>query len=296
MPALANIDSMTGQQIHAHQQFASERLILMSAPNGARRMPGDPASLPVTPIQIAACAKSLLQESVAVLHLHVRDSEHRHSLHPERYREATAAVRAAVGDAMIVQITTEAAGRFQRDEQMAIVRALRPEAVSLALREFCPDDSSEIVAARFFEWLVRERIWPQYILYSAEDVIRFDRLRRKGFFADEHPFCLFVLGQYASGHEGKVGDLVDLIGATDCDEFPWSVCCFGKHENPAALHAVAAGGHVRLGFENNVLLQDGSVAPDNAALIAQFNASRDDQTRRPALADEVRELWLAKSP
>lgn len=285
---------MTDHKIPVHQHLARDRIILMSAPNGARRMPGDPASLPVTAGQIAECAKSLVQESVAVLHMHVRDDKHQHSLDPDRYREASAAVRAAVGNTMIVQITTEAAGRFQRDEQMAIVRDVRPEAVSLALRELCPDDSPEVPAARFFEWLVRERIWPQYILYSAEDLMRFDRLRRKGFFADEHPFCMLVLGQYANGHEGEVADLVEMLEVTDSREFPWSVCCFGKHENAAALHALAAGGHVRLGFENNVLMQDGSAAEDNAALIAQFQASRSDLTRRPATADEVRELWLGR--
>jgi uncharacterized protein (DUF849 family) len=70
------------------------------------------------------------------------------------------------------------------------------------------------------------------------------------------------------------------------------VCCFGEHENAAALHAASAGGHVRLGFENNVLLQDGSLAPDNSALIAQFHASRVDDKRRAATAVEIREQWL----
>ena len=264
----------------------------MSAPNGARRMPAEHESLPITSHQIAECASALAEKSVAVLHMHVRDEKNLHTLDAARYRDATAAVRSEVGDKMIVQITTEAVGRFQPDEQMQVVRELRPEAVSLALRELCPDTTAEPVAGAFFEWLVNERIWPQFILYSVQDVLRFDLLCRKGLFADDHPFCMLVLGQYAEGREGKVSDLVEMLQA-GASAYPWSVCCFGKDENAAALHAAAEGGHVRLGFENNVLLRDGSVARDNAALIAQFNESLGDSTRQAATADEIREQWLA---
>ena len=71
------------------------------------------------------------------------------------------------------------------------------------------------------------------------------------------------------------------------------MCCFGENENAAALYAASHDGHVRLGFENNVMLPDGSEAYDNAALIAAFHASRGDTTRSPATADEIREQWLA---
>jgi uncharacterized protein (DUF849 family) len=175
---------------------------------------------------------------------------------------------------------------------MQMVRNLRPEAVSLALRELCSDEAAESTAGAFFEWIVNERIWPQYILYSVEDVVRFDRLCRKGLFADDHPFCMLVLGQYADGREGKVRELDDMLAA-GADQYPWSVCCFGKHENAAAVHAASVGGHVRIGFENNVLLLDGSVAIDNTALIKQFVQTRPDDTRQAATADEIREQWLA---
>lgn len=175
---------------------------------------------------------------------------------------------------------------------MHTVRELRPEAVSLALRELCPDESTEVEAGKFFEWLLRESIWPQYILYNANDVQRFDNLRRRGFFGDDHPFAMLVLGQYASGKEGKVEDLDDLLASADSRQFPWAVCCFGAGENAAALHADDAGGHVRLGFENNVLLEDGTEAADNSALVAQFRQSRQHSARREATADEIRNEWL----
>ena len=272
----------------AHQAFASDRVIIMSAPNGARRTKDDHSSLPISAEDLADCAQSVLEEGVSVLHLHVRDKHQKHTLDADQYRAALKAVRTRVGDALVLQITTESVGRYARDEQMAMVRSVRPEAVSLALRELCPDDKAEVQAAAFFAWLRKENIWPQYILYSAEEVERFDAMRQRGVFGEEWPFCLFVMGRYSEALEGSLPELVAMRAATDCSEFPWAVCCFGQMENEAMLEATGAGGHVRIGFENNLCLHDGTVARDNAQLIRQYRSSAASYGRHPATADDIR--------
>ncbi len=276
-----------------HLDFAAGRVMIMAAPNGARRGKEDHPRLPMTPAELADCAAALVDAGAAVLHLHVRDEAGQHTLDVGAYRAAIEAVRARVGDALILQVTTEAVGRYRPDEQMNLVRELRPEAVSLALRELCPDVDFESDVARFFGWVASEAIWPQYILYDADDLRRFDVLRKRGVLADERPHCLFVLGRYAAGLQGDPAELDALLQAADCTQFPWSVCCFGRSEQAAALAALEAGGHVRLGFENNLHLADGSVASDNAALIEQFVAASTASPRRPASADEVRDRLLA---
>ncbi|MEX2495774.1 MAG: 3-keto-5-aminohexanoate cleavage protein [Woeseia sp.] len=276
-----------------HQQFASERIMIMAAPNGARRSRADHPALPMTADELALCAAALLDAGASVLHLHVRDGEGRHTLAPDAYRDAIRHIRRETGDGLILQITTESVGEYAADEQMALVKELRPEAVSLALRELYPDSHGETQAADFFAWLVSERIWPQYILYSAEEMRRFEGLRRRGVFAEEHPSCLLVLGRYADRQQGDPEELQAMLSAADCDLFPWSACCFGRHEQEAMLVALEKGGHVRIGFENNLLLADGSRASDNAALISQFTAAARKSARRPASADEVRAALTA---
>ena len=254
-------------------------------------MPSEQLSVPTTPDELADCAVALLEQGVSVLHLHVRDTEGCHSLDVERYRAATAALRAAVGTELVLQITTESVGRYSSAEQLEIVRELRPEAVSLALREVFPGGSSESEFAAFCAWMRKESIWPQYILYSAQDVQRFERLRRRGVFADERPFCLFVVGAYDARH-GEPSELSALVNAANCRLFPWAACCFGPNENAVALAAAEQRGHVRLGFENNIVLSDGTPASDNATLIAQFCETARHLHRLPATADEVRAQWL----
>ena len=139
-------------------------------------------------------------------------------------------------------------------------------------------------------------IEPQYILYDADDLQRFDALRRRGLFAAERPHCLLVLGRYATDLEGSPEELAAMRDAVDLDSFPWAVCCFGRRENDAALAAAKAGGHVRLGFENNLRLADGSLASDNAALVRQFLTTRPCNARQPATADEIRKQWQLPAP
>ena len=275
--------------------FAVDRVIVMAAPNGARRTHRDHPALPITATELAENAVALRDAGVSVLHLHVRDDRGGHTLDPGKYREALAAIRERIGDELVLQVTTEAVGMYTALEQMAVVRELRPEAVSLALKEICPPSADEAELAEFFAWMREAGVWPQIILYSIDDLTRFDKLRTRGIFADDAPFVLFVLGNYADAAAGQVEDLDALLAATDSQRFPWAVCCFGPHEHAVMQEALARGGHVRIGFENNLLLADGSTAPDNAALIQQFVAATADQERRPATVAEVRAAF-APSP
>jgi 3-keto-5-aminohexanoate cleavage enzyme len=246
-------------------------LVLMVAPNGARRTKTDHADLPITPGEIAREAARCADAGATMLHMHVRDEGGRHSLDPDLYRAATLAVRVALGARIVIQITTEAVGRYRPAEQMAVVRALRPEAVSLALAELIPDDADVGEAAAFLAWLQRERIAPQYILYAPEEVARFHDLRARGVVPQRRPLALFVLGRYADRTEARPQDVLPYLAAHDAD-CPWSLCAFGPRESACVLTAAGLGGHVRVGFENNLRIADGRLAASNAELVAQIAA------------------------
>lgn len=263
--------------------------IIMSAPNGARRGKDDHQSLPITPDELADCSASIADAGASMLHLHVRDEQGGHTLDPDRYRAAIGAVRDRVGDRLIIQITTEACGLYSADQQMAVVRELKPEAVSLALKELCPDADAEPAAAEFFAWLNTEHIIPQYILFSAEEVMRFTDLRSRGVIPDDRPFVLFVLGRYSDSLTGDPQLLASYVEGLQQDVC-WMVCCFGQTENIAVTEAARLHGHARVGFENNLVLPDGSIAPDNAALVHLAAQTGGDAGRRIASVDDVRQM------
>ena len=68
------------------------------------------------------------------------------------------------------------------------------------------------------------------------------------------------------------------------------MCAFGRHENACAEYAAAKGGHVRVGFENNLWLPDGVMAADNAALVRLAAEAARAAGRRTATADEARQM------
>ena len=110
-----------------------------------------------------------------------------------------AALDDVLGRSMVLQMTTEAGGIFSREQQMEAVRAVRPEAVSLALRELAPDDRHKGEFAAFLDWAYAENIAPQIILYDRNDL---DRLI--GWVADStldpsRLSVLYVLGRYSTG-------------------------------------------------------------------------------------------------
>ena len=266
-------------------------LVLMSAPNGARRTKTDHPNLPMTPDELAVEARLVADAGATLFHLHVRDDDGGHSLDPDRYRQAIDAVRAAVGERMVVQITTEAVGRYGPDEQIEVVRELRPFSVSLALRELIPsDDATDIARGQaFFAWLRDEGIAPHFILYTADDVRRFEAFRGDGIIPQKNPFALFVLGRYVDPAEVSANDLLPFLTEHD-RRCPWSICAFGPVECAASLAAAALGGHVRVGFENNLWRADGRIAANNADLVKQINDGARLIGRPIATIEETRTL------
>lgn len=267
--------------------FYSDPLIITIAPNGAYKQLKDHAQVPLTADRLAQTAKSCLDAGASMLHLHIRDAQGGHSLDLQGYRDATAAVRAAVGQEMVLQITSEAAKVYQAPEQIAMVKALRPEAVSVGLREVDQAEIGEKGLAEFFSGLVRDQVMTQVIVYDVKDLQRWQDLRQRGVVPDAPWFLLFVLGRYTAGQTSSPTDLVPFVHAHTSGE-PWAVCAFGATEHACVSAAASLGGHVRVGFENNLYLKNGQIAPDNAALVQQAAEATRSLGRPVATAAQIR--------
>ncbi|MGO4810098.1 3-keto-5-aminohexanoate cleavage protein [Cupriavidus sp. 2MCAB6] len=270
--------------------LADSPLIITVAPNGAYKTAADHQAVPTTAAALAAEARACLEAGAAMMHMHVRQPDGRHSLDAQIYREALAAVKREVGDQLLVQVTSEAAGIYRAAEQIAMVRELRPEAVSIGLREIAVPDIPEAELGDFLGWLARERVMAQMILYDAADVARWQALRARGLVPPGAWSVLFVLGRYSAGQVSSPRDLLPFLQAFD-GTLPWAICAFGREENACVTTAAAFGGHVRVGFENNLKLRDGSTAPGNAALVGQAAEGARTLGRPLATAEQARHIY-----
>lgn len=243
------------------------QVIIAVAPNGGTRTKVDHPGIPLTPAELAITAAECLEAGAAMIHAHVRSADGTHLLDAGAYRDTIAAIRSAVSDRIVVQITTESLGRYQPAEQIAVLKAVRPEAASLALRELAPDEGAETEFFRALEWMKRERVAPQIILYNPVEAARLSDMERRGNLPWADVPVLYVLGRYTAGLTSVPRDLLPFLAA-DMPRFDqWSACAFGRHEAQCVTAAALLGGHVRVGFENNLLLPDGRRAGSNAELV-----------------------------
>lgn len=255
---------------------------IMVAPNGARRIKADHPRLPMFPEEIVATATACFAAGAGAIHLHVRDADGQHVLDAKRYSRVIEMIGVAV-PGMLVQVTTEAVGIYKPSEQMALVRDLRPYAISAAIRELVPDADAEVAAADFYAWCAGRDIAVQHILYDAGDVRVLAGLIARGVVPQADLSVLYVLGRYSVGQESSAGDLRPFLEAASAlpVQADWMVCAFGRGETEALSAALAAGGKVRVGFENSLWNADGSVAASNeerveaiAAIVRQQDAGK----------------------
>ncbi|PLP58951.1 class III aminotransferase [Mesorhizobium loti] len=259
----------------------------MIAPNGARRVKVDHPRLPMSPEEIVATATACYAAGAGAIHLHVRDADGQHVLDAKLYRQVIELIGAAVPD-MLVQVTTEAVSTYKPSEQMALVRNLQPHAISAAIRELAPHADAEVAAADFYDWCAGRNIAVQHILYDAGDVRRLADLIIRGVVPQADLSVLYVLGRYSVGQESNAGDLRPFLEAASAlPVLPdWMVCAFGRGETEALSAALAAGGKVRVGFENSLWNADGSLAASNEQRVAAIAAIVRQQDAESAVVTE----------
>lgn len=246
---------------------------IMVAPNGARLTKQDHPGLPVTIPEIVTAVRESAAAGADGAHLHVRDAAQRHVLDAGLYREVLCELSQGL-PGFYVQITTEANGRYTPNEQRALVRALRPKAVSIALREIT-DQMDETVTRDFFDECQAEDISVQHILYDLTDIAELKKLVDQGIVPGDALKALIVLGRYLDARQTSMPD--DLVAPARAltTAFPgvdWAVCAFGAKETACLVAARDIGGKARIGFENNLLNSNLTCATTNAERVRDLVA------------------------
>lgn len=104
----------------------------------------------------------------------------------------------------------------------------------------------------------------------------------------EPPYFQLVMGVL-----GQIPATVDnLIHMVRCipEGSPWSVCAVGQNEFPMTTMAIIMGGHIRVGFEDNIYLSKGVPAKSNAELVEKAVRIAKDLGREIATPGEAREI------
>ena len=261
-------------------------VMCMAAPNGARKGKSSHQNIPLTTAELVQTAQQVMQAGACAMHLHIRDDAGRHSLSVKRYQQTLAAIQQVCGDGLLLQVTTEAAGVYSVQQQLELVYQLQPQAVSLSVREIGRAPAAQIRALD--RWMQQHHVLPQWIIYDEADVRQYRYwLKQKVLQGKAYPL-LFVLGNYARRMDAEWSMLTPLLDAIQppC----WMVCAFGAAEQDIMRQVAASGGHLRVGFENNLWWPDGRLVNTNAELVANSVNMVRQLGGEPATAEQARTL------
>ena len=247
----------------------SRPVIIMAAPNGAHKTRRDHPALPITLQQTVDEAVVCRASGASMLHAHVRDQWQQHSLDSNLYLTLFSELKNHTPD-LLLQMTTESAGKFSPEQQVNSAREVKPEFLTMAVREIASEDSQLEFARQFYHWAFESHIHVQHIVFDQDDLTRFWRLHKSGIIPEPEPCLLYVLGRYNRDFHSTPEDLKPFLDVAPNTTHSFFVCAFGRQEFDCAVAAIEAGGHARIGFENNLYRKDGSVADNTADNISEL--------------------------
>lgn len=265
----------------------SSKTFLTCAVTGNITTPDQTPHLPVTPTQIADECLAAAEAGAAAVHIHVRDPKTgKPSMALELYREVFDQVRRANPE-LIINLTTGPGGRFipsvddprvaapgstlvPPEQRVEHVRVLKPDVCSLDLNTM--NSGADVVIntprnVRIMAQIMREAgVKPELEIFDSGDMHLARDLIADGTL-DGPGMWTFVTG-VKYGFSSSPETLLYARSLLPAGAI-WSAFGIGRFEFPIVAQAWLAGGHVRVGMEDNIYLEKGVLAKSNAELVTK---------------------------
>jgi uncharacterized protein (DUF849 family) len=258
-------------------------------------------AIPYTPAEYAAEARRVVDEGGVMVHLHARTPDGAPSHEVEDFRAITEAIRAEVGDAVIVNYSTGALG-VSIEKRLTYLRELRPEigALNMGSMNYAKYSSrrKDFVFKAVFEnsfdtiqallgGMVEYGIRPEHECFDSGHVASLDPLLDMGVLTP--PLHVSAVMGITGGVPPTARNL-----ATMADNVPagshWGVIGISRAQWGLLAAALSLGGNVRVGLEDNFYLPSGEMARSNGELVARAARMATDAGRRLATVAEARAL------
>jgi 3-keto-5-aminohexanoate cleavage enzyme len=264
------------------------KLIITAALTGAEVTREQQPALPISPEEIAQAAWECAQAGAAVVHVHARRADGSSTQDAQAYRAIIDAVRARCD--VIVQVSTGGAVGMTAQERLEPI-ALAPEMATLSMGSSnfgngvfvnSPEDM-----AHFLATLQTHKVRPEFEIFDGGHLAALQRWVQRGLVAlPLHvDLVLGVPGAMPATPQALMYLVSQLpAGAT------WTVAGVGAGQLQMNALAVALGGHVRVGFEDNIYLRKGERATSNAQFVERVANLGRLMDRAPATPNEAREL------
>ena len=273
----------------------SDPLLITVAPTGAETAKEDCPQLPTTPEEIAETALACEAAGAAMIHLHVRDDEHRPTLDVGLLREWVAAVRDSSD--LIVQLSTGGSVHDPLDQRLKVLDA-EPDSCSLTMgtTNFGDDVFSNPwpFVCELYQLAQDRGVVPEFELFDLGQVHALARLLdRYGLPTGGKVHVDLVMG-VPGGMNGTTDALVAAVRDLPPQTTSWSATGIGRSTLAVMLASLSKGGHLRVGMEDVLTISRGVPVESNAQLVERAVTIGAMAQRTPMTPDEARALIGAR--
>jgi 3-keto-5-aminohexanoate cleavage enzyme len=270
-------------------------VIVTAAICGAEVFKTDTPYIPYTTEELAAEAEKCISEGASIIHLHVREDDGTPTQDRETFDRAIKAIRERVGHTPIVQVSTGGAVGMTVDERCQPLE-LRPDMATLTTGtvNFGTDVflNSQDTIEGILQRIQANGVVPEIEVFDSGMMDNAARMVKRGLL--EWPLHYdFVLG--VPGGMGGTPDRLDFLRTLLPEGCTWTVAGVGRYELPLAQKAIAEGGNVRVGLEDNVFIRKGVLAQGSWELVREVVSMAKDAGRPLATPEQARNI-LALPP
>lgn len=265
--------------------------LITVAPTGAETAKSDFPQLPTTLEELVETAVACQEAGAGLIHVHIRDGEHRPTLDATRLRDTVQALREQTD--LVVQLSTGGSVHDPLESRLQVLDA-EPDSCSLTCGTTNFGDEVFLNPYPFMSQLYRQaqerEVVPEFELFDLGHVHSLRRL------LDEHglPYGGKVHVDFVTnvpgGMPGTVEALVAGVQALPEQVTSWSATGIGRAHLPIAAAALAAGGHLRVGMEDNLMMARGQQVQHNSELVSRAAELATMMQRPPMSTEDVRAL------
>ena len=265
-------------------------VVVTAALTGSRVGKEQTPAIPITPEEIAAEGVAAWRAGAAIVHIHVRDAEGHGAQDMEAFGYVTGVLRAET-DVILCLTTSGIPGRNLPTAERIAPLALRPEMASFDAGTIQMDAGVFVNEPEFLDALAAEAFTRGVKLelecFTHEMIATALRYHEDGRIPAPLHFQ-FVTGT-RHGMPATARALVDAVGMLPQGS-TWSVIGVGRTQTPMAMLALAMGGHVRVGLEDNIHYRRRELATGNAQLVERAVRLAGEIERPVATPDQARAL------
>jgi 3-keto-5-aminohexanoate cleavage enzyme len=268
-----------------------EKLIITAAITGSRISRDTTPYIPIKPEEIAQSAVECWNAGAAMVHIHVRDPKTGLGTQDVGIFRQVVGILREKTDLILCLTTSGIPGRNLPTEERLAPLELKPEVASFDAGSINLGGTVFLNSPEFLDQAAEKMrtmgVKPELEIFDLGMLITCLRMRGEGKL-DEPLHFQFVLGT-PWGAPATPKSLVYLHEYLPPDS-TWSVIGIGKGHLPMSMMAMAMGGHIRVGMEDNIYYARGELAKTNAQFVERIVRLAQEYGREVATPDETRKI------